>query len=76
VVDRGIGNARREHHSKTELLLFIEREEITGLIQLQSAFGLSTHGAKSRITSALLVYCGLESSIRPLPMLDAPQFCY
>jgi hypothetical protein len=31
-------------------MLFIDSEEIVGLIQVQGAFGLGTHGAKSRIT--------------------------
>ena len=46
---RGIGNRKRDYHSKAELLLFVGSEEIVTVAQVQAEFGLRESGAKAKI---------------------------
>jgi len=45
----GIAGRRGEYHSKVELLLFIDKEEVVTQVQVQAEFGLTESGARSKV---------------------------
>jgi len=45
----GIAGRRGEYHSKAELLLFVDKEEVVTQVQVQAEFGLRESGAWSKI---------------------------
>jgi predicted HTH transcriptional regulator len=45
----GIANTRAEYHSKAELLLFMDKEEVVTQVQVQAEFGLTEEGARSKL---------------------------
>lgn len=45
----GIAHRRAEYHSKAELLLFVDKEEVVTQVQVQAEFGLRESSAWSKI---------------------------
>lgn len=49
MVCRGIENERATYHSKAELLLFVDKEEVVAQLQVEVEFDLTKSGARSKL---------------------------
>lgn len=59
MVDRGIGDTKRDYVTKAEFLLFVDREESVTQTQVQTEFKMTAQGAMWH--KGLLEPAGIES---------------